>query len=281
MDYLNWLLAQKELPDIISTSYGENEQTVPLSYRLTVCDKFKGMPNPFVFRAHLTSPELGARGVSVLFSSGDSGPGWSCRTNDGKNSTRFLPIFPAACPWVTAVGGTVYVEPEEAVDFSAGGFSDTWLQPSYQASAVTSYFLKHPEAWTKWLKYFNPLGRGFPDVAAQGENYRVIVNGNQYLVDGTSASAPAFAAIIALVNDYRLQNGKKPLGFLNPLLYKNPKAFTDITKGTSVGCDGTIWGTPIEGNPAVIPNAGWEAVSGWDPVTGLGTPKFEELKKLP
>ena len=51
--------------------------------------------------------QLGARGVSVLFSSGDTGVGSACETNDGKNATRFLPIFPAACPFVTSVGGTV------------------------------------------------------------------------------------------------------------------------------------------------------------------------------
>ena len=47
--------------------------------------------------------QLGARGVSVLFSSGDTGVGSACQTNDGKNTTRFLPIFPAACPFVTSV----------------------------------------------------------------------------------------------------------------------------------------------------------------------------------
>jgi len=160
---------------------------------------------------------LGARGVSVLFSSGDTGPGWSCRANDGTNDVKFLPEFPASCPWVTAVGATWKTEPEEAVFFSSGGFSDTFPVPDYQASAVKSYFYEHPDAWQPWTKYFNQSGRGFPDVAAQGNNFEFFINGVNQLIGGTSASCPTFAAIITLVNDYRLRHGKAQLGFLNPV----------------------------------------------------------------
>ena len=51
------------------------------------------------------------------------------------------------------------------------------------------------------------------------------------------------------------------LGLLNPFLYQNPTAFNDITQGNNPGC-----GT-----------SGFEAAKGWDPVTGLGTPKFGQL----
>ena len=47
--------------------------------------------------------QLGARGVSVIFSSGDGGVGTACLSNDGKNTTEFQPQFPAACPFVTSV----------------------------------------------------------------------------------------------------------------------------------------------------------------------------------
>jgi len=62
-------------------------------------------------------------------------------------------------------------------------------------------------------------------------------------VAGTSCAAPVFSGVVALLNDVRLQNGKKPLGYLNPLLYhiaKNyPTGFTDITKGSNPGCGTT------------------------------------------
>jgi tripeptidyl-peptidase-1 len=85
--YLTWLqyiLAQPTIPQVISSSYGDDEQTVPLSYATSVCNAFA---------------QLGARGVSVLFASGDHGVGpvGDCVTNDGKNTPTFLPAFPASC----------------------------------------------------------------------------------------------------------------------------------------------------------------------------------------
>jgi tripeptidyl-peptidase-1 len=265
LEYLDYLLDQKSLPDVITTSYGEAEQTVPYKYQVATCNKMA---------------QLGARGVSLIFSSGDTGPGASCRSNDGKGTTKFLPMFPATCPWVTAVGGTVHVEPEQAVNFSSGGFSETWPRPAYQDNAVGAFFNGHPSSWKPWENFFHKSGRGFPDVSIQASNFSMILEESELLVGGTSASAPAFSGIIALVNDYRLKNGKKALGFLNPLLYKNPQAFTDIKAGRSMGCDGTYYLDPIPGNPAIIPGAGWDAVEGWDPASGLGTPKFEALKML-
>jgi tripeptidyl-peptidase-1 len=85
---LDFVLAQKEVPLSISTSYGDDEQTVPRSYALRACAGFA---------------QLGVRGVSVIFSSGDFGVGdgnadpatQECFTNDGRNATRFIPVFPA------------------------------------------------------------------------------------------------------------------------------------------------------------------------------------------
>ena len=107
--------------------------------------------------------QLGARGSSVLFASGDYGVGAvDCKSNDGKNVTEFQPVFPAACksstmvciacwleadrwstrsqgPFVTAVGGTFGISPETAAPFSGGGFSRYFSQPSYQTEAVSAY----------------------------------------------------------------------------------------------------------------------------------------------
>jgi tripeptidyl-peptidase-1 len=254
---------QDELPQVISTSYGEDEQTIPEKYARSVCNLYA---------------QLGSRGVSVIFSSGDSGVGAACLTNDGTNRTHFPPQFPAACPWVTSVGGTTKTQPEEAVYFSSGGFSDLWERPSWQDSAVKSYLKK---LGPRYKDLYNPKGRAFPDVAAQAENYAVFDKGTLHQFDGTSCSAPAFSAIVALLNDARLRAHKPVMGFLNPWLYsKASKGFNDIVNGGSKGCDGRnrFGGTP-NGSP-VVPYASWNATDGWDPVTGLGTPDFGKLLSL-
>lgn len=94
-----------------------------------------------------------------------------------------------------------------------------------------------------------------------------------------SASAPTFAAIISLLNTARLKANQKPLGFLNPWLYSDAKAgLVDITRGGSTGCTGT---DIYSGLPApYVPYASWNATTGWDPVTGLGTPNFKKLLEI-
>jgi len=205
-----------------------------------------------------------------MFSSGDGGVGdgetdpalTTCITNDGQNKTQFMPIFPGGCPYVTAVGGTNFI-PETAVFFSGGGFSNYFKQPSYQKAAVEKYLKALPKGVYKGL--YNPSGRAYPDVAALGRRYQIWWKGAPVLIGGTSASAPTFAAVVALLNDARLASGKPVLGFLNPLLYsKGVPGFNDIDVGNNPGC-GTL---------------GFNATKGWDPVTGLGTPDFGKLKDL-
>jgi tripeptidyl-peptidase-1 len=84
-------------------------------------------------------------------------------------------------------------------------------------------------------------------------------------VSGTSASTPSVAGIFALLNDARMSAGKSPLGFLNPFIYKNMDAFNDIKKGKNNG----------GGLKSILP--GFEATTGWDPVTGVGTPNYPKL----
>ncbi|KAK3297407.1 peptidase S8/S53 domain-containing protein [Chaetomium fimeti] len=267
LEFFSYLLKlpDNKLPQTLTTSYGEDEQSVPRPYAEKVCQMIG---------------QLGARGVSVLFSSGDTGVGSACQTNDGKNTTRFLPIFPAACPYVTSVGGTRYVEPEQAASFSSGGFSDIWPRPSYQDAAVSNYLRDHLQG--RWKGLYNPEGRGFPDVAAQGVAYHVFSRDRDILVSGTSASAPMFAALVSLLNNARLAEGRPPLGFLNPWLYSEEVsrkgALTDIVHGGSTGCTGTDM---YSGLPTpYVPHASWNATPGWDPVTGLGTPVFDKLLEL-
>ncbi|KAF8969346.1 peptidase S8/S53 domain-containing protein [Flammula alnicola] len=254
-DWLDFILAQDKPPLTISTSYGDDEQTVPQSFANRVCAGFA---------------QLGARGVSLMFSSGDGGVGdgdanpatQQCITNDGRNVTRFVPNFPAACPFVTSVGGTTNV-PEVAVSrfFSGGGFSDYFKRPRYQEIAVKKYLSTLPKGTYAGL--FNPYG--IPDVAAQSDHFRIWLRGKPASIGGTSASSPTFAGFVALLNDARFKAHKPPLGFLNPLIYSaGLPGFNDITIGHNAGC-----GTP-----------GFNASQGWDPVTGLGTPNFLKLKGI-
>jgi tripeptidyl-peptidase-1 len=251
-----------KVPHTISISYGENEQNVPASYSQVVCNQIA---------------QLGLRGVSVLSGSGDWGVGSSCQTNDGTNRTWFTPIFPAGCPYITSVGGT-YGVPEKAVGFSSGGFSDRFPRPPYQEAQVSGFLRDHG---AKWAKYYNAKGRGFPDISAQAQGFRIINGGKVTSIGGTSASAPVVSSIIALLNAKRLEDGKPTLGFLNPWLYSvDTKIATDITQGKSIGCTGRSV-LSYKATPKVD-GANWPAVKGWDPVTGIGTPKFGAmLKNLP
>lgn len=256
--YLDWLqylagLPDSGLPQTISVSYGEDEQSVPREYALKVCSMFR---------------DLGARGVSVLFSSGDTGPGGACIRSTDK-ATFFEPSFPASCPWVTAVGGTTGTNPERAVSLSSGGFSIYHDRPAWQSDAVAPYLAAHGKTYAKFI---NQGGRGTPDVSAQARSFAIYDKGSLGTVSGTSASAPVMAGIVALLSAARQAQGKPPLGFLNPLLYANPNAFTDITAGAGIGC----LNRPEFGSAG----AQWNATAGWDPVTGLGTPKFDKLLEV-
>ncbi|KAH8987735.1 subtilisin-like protein [Lactarius hatsudake] len=256
--FLEWLQVMIELEDIpetISTSYGGEEQTFSPEYATSLCELFK---------------QLGARGVSLLFASGDDGVGGGdCKKNDGSGVVQFQPIFPATCPWITSVGGTTK-RPEVAAPLSSGGFSNVFKRPDYQTDAVLGFF---QQLGNQYSGLYNPSSRGFPDVAAQALDFEIVLNDDLDLMDGTSCSAPlaanlqVVAGIISLLNDYQLSKGRPVLGFLNPWLYGTAsQGFNDITSGSNPGC-----GTD-----------GFSAVPGWDPVTGLGTPDLQRLlERLP
>ncbi|KAG0697324.1 peptidase S8/S53 domain-containing protein [Suillus ampliporus] len=247
--WLDYILSLDTIPQTISTSYGDDEQTVPYTYAKRVCSGFAA---------------LGARGVSIMFASGDSGVGDGdpCYSNDGHNVPKFLPAFPASCPYVTAVGGTVDI-PETAASFSGGGFSNYFARPAYQDAAVSGYLEKLAPGTYEGL--YNSSGRAYPDVATQASEFLVIYQGQTVAAGGTSCAAPTFASLVSMLNDARINAGKASLGFLNPFLYSTGyKALNDIIQGNNPGC-----GTQ-----------GFNATVGWDPVTGYGTPNFEKLKGL-
>ena len=81
-----------------------------------------------------------------------------------------------------------------------------------------------------------------------------------------SAQAPAFAALVSLLNEARLQAKMPAMGFLNPFLYTNAHAFFDVVEGTNA----------IDRGGGGI-KYGFDCTKGWDPATGVGTPHFGKL----
>ncbi|KAI8633240.1 putative protease S8 tripeptidyl peptidase I [Xylariaceae sp. FL1651] len=280
--------------NVVSFSYGGQEADVPIAYQKRQCNEYLklGLQGiSFVFAS-------GDSGVSNYPNSGDGPTG--CL---GPDLNIFNPTWPNSCPWITNVGATkVYpghtvFEPESAVYdpagfpysvnySSGGGFSNVFGVPKYQKEAVATFFKDHnppypyysalaPNALNPVLPnitalagdtggIYNRIGRGIPDVAANGDNIAVYVNGEFQTSGGTSASTPIFASILNRINEERIAVGKGPVGFVNPVLYANPGVLNDITNGSNPGC-GTI---------------GFSAVKGWDPVTGLGTPNYPKMLEL-
>ena len=124
--FVKWLTdvasAGDDVPSLFSISYGDEETGVSYAYAQRCSVEFQ---------------KAGARGISLLAASGDSGVG--CGT------AGFIPTFPASCPYVTGVGavtgGTPGQSPtgENVADLSGGGFSNYFARPSYQDDAVKAY----------------------------------------------------------------------------------------------------------------------------------------------
>ncbi|KAJ7033466.1 subtilisin-like protein [Mycena alexandri] len=254
LDFIDYLLGLDEPPTVITTSYGDDEQTVPQDYANAVCQGFA---------------KLGARGVSVLFSTGDEGLGVddlsSCIANTGNNATTFLPDFPASCPYVTSVGESTGIPPKSASTGSGAGFSYYFERPWYQDAAVSSYLAGNKETVMQSSMY-NHNGRAYPDIVCAGGGPFFDHFFNRWdLGGGTSAAVPTAASIVALLNESRLRNGKPTMGFLNPFLYGAGFAgMVDITEGFVDGCE----------------QPGFNATTGWDPATGLGFFDFQKLQSL-
>lgn len=259
--FLEWLLDMSNttnLPPVCSVSYSDYEATLSKDYMQRVNQEFA---------------KAGTRGISLLFASGDNGAGCKETTHD---HYIYNPMFPSSSPFVTTIGGTVFNNPFEVVgentDFiSGGGFSNVFARPSYQDDAVNKFLSTAGKALPD-AHYYNPGGRGFPDLAALSDNYWIVANRipTPY-ISGTSCSTPVWAGIIGLINDVRLSNKKPPLGFLNPMIYSKLSSadagLTDIVEGCHVGC---LDSETLEG---------FCAQQGWDPTTGWGVPNYKVLIK--
>jgi len=257
-DWAQQIQTMDSPPPVMSVSYGNDE------VQQTSVD--------FMDAANVQFQKLGAMGVSVLFASGDQGVvGRSGKTSDGK----YHPDFPAASPYITAVGGTDLAQKsvigaEKAWSNGGGGFSDHFPAPDYQKDAVKAY-LKASDAagLTPDESAFTRAGRGYPDVAAmagQQNPYCVAasmtgITSSMVGVAGTSAACPVVAGLFARLNAARAAAGLPNMGFLNPFIYQNPLAFNDVTQGS-------VTGASVKG---------FSAVPGWDAATGHGTPNFPKM----
>jgi len=193
--------------------------------------------------------------ITVLVSSGDSGAFIA-------SSTQAQASYPATEPWVIACGGTTignlsaqgfdeYVWNDTGAagpGATGGGISARFPVPSYQTNAGL------PNRNGSGL-----AGRGIPDIAgnaSENSGYMQFINGSSQAVGGTSAVAPLYAGLIALIN----ANLGAPVGFINPDLYK-----------IGAGAIRDISGPPGPANKSLEGVTGYPAGPGWDACTGLGS----------
>ncbi len=225
-------------PSVISISWGAAESTWTQQARNAL--------NQAISAAQ-------AMAVSVCVASGDGG------SSDGQTDGASHADFPASSPYVLGCGGTTLsasgdtISSETTWSDSGGGVSDYFALPSWQSKAK----VPPPPAG------FSGGGRGVPDVSGDADpnsGYQILVDGSSIIAGGTSAVAPLWAALIALMNQ---QLGKN-LGFFNSSLYgvpgypNTPGPLHDITTGS---------------------NGAYRAAAGWDPCTGLGSPDGARLSK--
>ncbi|KAJ6059577.1 hypothetical protein N7444_003216 [Penicillium canescens] len=101
---------------------------------------------------------------------------------------------------------------------------------------MTRAYLSEAEGVAKLAEvgYFNPHGRGYPDLSAVATNYLVQLDGGYRSVKGMSTVVPLIASMIAKINEARLRAGKSTVGFINPVLYAHrKKIMRDVTTGVT------------------------------------------------
>ncbi|MHB8600690.1 MAG: S53 family peptidase [Ktedonobacteraceae bacterium] len=198
-----------------------------------------------------------AMGVTVCVAAGDNGS--ADAVTDGLAHVD----FPASSSYALACGGTRLeaannsaptetVWNDSANSATGGGISDVFDLPTWQANAQV------PPS----VNANHRVGRGMPDVAGDADpqtGYSVYVDGQSAVFGGTSAVAPLWAGLIALINQQRGQ----AIGYLNPILYQN---YTQLVQANAL-CDVTT------GN-----NGAYSAGPGWDACSGVGSPDGAKLR---
>jgi kumamolisin len=275
-------------PDVISISLGFCEPQIGGS--LVLRDAFDAI---FAVAA--------GAGISVLVSAGDQGSS-GCRVEGEDEEETALPVeavsLPASSPYATAVGGTNLKltkknRIEEEIVWN-NSYANGKVGIPWGGGGGGSIITPRTPWWQSSIKRYGP-GRKVPDVAALADSYpgyaffctaASCLSGAEEVrgwstVGGTSAAAPLTAAGVALANQYAARQGQRPLGFLNPLLYrlgaeaKSRRAvFNDVVEGTNdIGL-------------ALPPEAGGgkpigccRARLGYDWASGWGSPKIAALAR--
>lgn len=223
-------------PSVISMSWGSAEPNWPSQTMAVMND---------------TLSDAATIGISVFLHSGDYLS--TDQVSDGKVHVN----FPASSPWGVGCGGTQITlnTSGDAIASEAvwntdgygtgGGVSAQFKLPSFQETAGVPLNVSTQQS-----------GRGVPDVAGSAcpvNGYSIVVGGAYSVVGGTSAVAPLWAGLTALINEATA----KPIGFLLPALYQNPQLLRVITEGNNIPPNSTL---------------GYAAGNGWSACTGLGVP---------
>lgn len=224
--------------------------------------------------------EAAVQGQTVLAAAGDTGAEGCNGDTPYATSGQLAVGDPASQPDVTSVGGTsLRLAPprtetvwRNSYGASGGGVSSVWPMPSYQAGAPAALNVIGPDSSSAPCQTVSGYCRQVPDVSADGDpgtGLLAYYAGGWSTVGGTSADAPLWAALIALVNAQPACAGV-PLGFANPALYRAAaRAYTadfhDVLRGN---------------NDLTQTNGGlYPAAAGYDMASGLGTPVASALAR--
>ena len=251
---------RKNNPSVISISWGGPEE---------------GSTPMFQSQFNATLQAAAVLGITVCVAAGDNGAADIGPSNwDGLARVD----YPASSPYALACGGTNLVASGASIRQETvwnQGAADT-QDDSFGATGGGVSQMTPPPTWQRDAGVplsVNPggkQGRGVPDVAGDADpatGYNILLNGQTFPVGGTSAVAPLWAGLLALINQ---QLGRR-VGFINPKLYALPPrspVFRDITAGNN----------RVGSGPYA--HVGYDAGPGWDPCTGLGTPNGVELAKV-
>jgi tripeptidyl-peptidase-1 len=243
-----------ELTRVVSISYGEAEVYMPKPYVERQCNEIMKLG----LQGHSILVASGDYGVASFPGSNNNPEG--CLGDDGTiynpdypsgcpyitvvGATRLYPndtvndpesamqVNLTAFNIATGAGPT---SPPYDFFASGGGFSNLFTPPSYQAAAVAEY-LKQDLPFQSLPYYeinadatnigengglYNRIGRGYPDVSANGAFLLTFVNLTAGTYFGTSLASPIFGSVITLLNEERTKVGKGPIGFINPALYES------------------------------------------------------------
>ena len=232
------------LGTIVSESLGACEPGSPDGHRST----YQGIEDRAV-----------AEGMTHFVASGDSGAYTCGEDNDLADS------FPATLPTVTAVGGTTVFESTQGTYFK----EFAWGSPIDQSGSGGGPSLVYPlPDWQKGVALADGHGfRQVPDVAANADpqtGFRIVFNGEDTEIGGTSAATPMWAGLVALINQDLVSKKLHEVGFANPAIYW-------------MGAHATSLPAPPFHDVTAGNNLGFNAAPGWDFTTGWGSPDGDAL----